>query len=123
MRVPGLIYADEALVAAIRRDAALGQVATAAALPGIVKASFAMLGPRVERLIDALAAGVPSGVGSTGRDRFSAAEVRRGPVRDGAGWAVARGYGEGDELGSLACSALGRLLGCRPHVLESQGKS
>jgi tRNA-splicing ligase RtcB len=42
MRVPGLVYADEALMAAIRRDAALEQVANAAALPGIVKASLAM---------------------------------------------------------------------------------
>src|SRR5262249_25553644 len=42
MRVPGLVYADATLMAAIRRDAALEQVANAATLPGIVKASFAM---------------------------------------------------------------------------------
>src|SRR5262245_20504024 len=42
MRVPGLVYADETLMAAIRHDAALEQVANAAALPGIVKASLAM---------------------------------------------------------------------------------
>jgi tRNA-splicing ligase RtcB (3'-phosphate/5'-hydroxy nucleic acid ligase) len=42
MRVPGLIYADDGLMQAIRRDGSLEQVANAAALPGIVKASFAM---------------------------------------------------------------------------------
>src|SRR5262245_65003621 len=114
MRVPGLVYADESLMAAIHRDAALDQVANAATLPGIVRASFAMpdihqgyglpvggvvataapdgvvspggvgydincgvrllatdlaaadVGPRVTGLIDALAAAVPSGVGSAG---------------------------------------------------------
>src|SRR5206468_5496693 len=42
MRVPGLIYASDELMAAIRRDASLEQVANAATLPGIVKASLAM---------------------------------------------------------------------------------
>jgi tRNA-splicing ligase RtcB (3'-phosphate/5'-hydroxy nucleic acid ligase) len=166
MRVPGLIYADETLMAAIRNDAALEQVANAAALPGIVKASLAMpdihqgyglpvggvvatsgpdgvvspggvgydincgvrllatdlvaadIGPRVERLIDALAAAVPSGVGSSGRDRLSAAEVRRGPVRDGAGWAVARGYGEGVDLGRI--ESHGCLPGADPDAVSTK---
>ena len=166
MRVPGLIYADETLMAAIRQDAALEQVANAAALPGIVKASFAMpdihqgyglpvggvvatggpdgvvspggvgydincgvrllgtdlvaadVGSRLERLIDALAASVPSGVGSTGRDRLSAAEVRRGPVREGAAWAVARGYGEGDELGRI--ESHGCLPGADPDAVSTK---
>ncbi len=42
MRVPGLVYADDALMALIRRDASLEQVANGATLPGIVKASLAM---------------------------------------------------------------------------------
>jgi tRNA-splicing ligase RtcB len=42
MRVPGLVVADEALMAAIRSDASLEQVANGATLPGIVKASLAM---------------------------------------------------------------------------------
>ena len=41
MRVPGVIYADEALVRAMD-DKVPEQVANVAALPGIVKASFAM---------------------------------------------------------------------------------
>ncbi len=42
MRVPGLVLANASLMAQIRRDASLEQVANAATLPGIVKASFAM---------------------------------------------------------------------------------
>ncbi|MGH7264663.1 MAG: RtcB family protein [Candidatus Rokuibacteriota bacterium] len=42
MRVPGLVYADDELMAAIRRDGSLEQVANGATLPGIVKASLAM---------------------------------------------------------------------------------
>lgn len=42
MRVPGLVLASAALMTQIRRDASLEQVANAACLPGIVKASLAM---------------------------------------------------------------------------------
>ncbi len=42
MRVPGRIYADERLMAAIVRDNSFRQVANAATLPGIVGASLAM---------------------------------------------------------------------------------
>ncbi|MBI3332933.1 MAG: RtcB family protein [Candidatus Omnitrophica bacterium] len=42
MRVPGLIFADEKLMASILQDKSLEQVANVATLPGIVKASMAM---------------------------------------------------------------------------------
>jgi tRNA-splicing ligase RtcB len=42
MRVSGLVYADEGLLAHIRKDKALEQVANVATMPGIVKASIAM---------------------------------------------------------------------------------
>ncbi len=42
MRVPGLIFADEQLLADMLKDKALEQVANVAMLPGIVKASMAM---------------------------------------------------------------------------------
>jgi tRNA-splicing ligase RtcB len=42
MRVPGLVVADEPLMAAIRSDASLEQLANGATLPGIVKAALAM---------------------------------------------------------------------------------
>src|SRR5256712_647330 len=42
MRVPGLIVADEHLIASIRSDASLEQLANGATLPGIVRAALAM---------------------------------------------------------------------------------
>jgi len=42
MRVDGLVFADERLMAAIRRDPCLEQVRNVAHLPGIVGASIAM---------------------------------------------------------------------------------
>src|SRR5947199_8141337 len=42
MRVPGLIVADEHLIASIRSDASLEQLANGATLPGIVRAAYAM---------------------------------------------------------------------------------
>ncbi|MDI6740648.1 MAG: RtcB family protein, partial [Candidatus Edwardsbacteria bacterium] len=42
MRVDGIVYADAALLEAIRRDNSLQQVANVACLPGIVRASLAM---------------------------------------------------------------------------------
>ena len=166
MRVPGLIYADETLMAAIQHDLALEQVANAAALPGIVKASLAMpdihqgyglpvggvvatdvddgvvspggvgydincgvrllrtdlvaaeVRPRMERLIDALAQAIPSGVGSTGRVSLSAAETRRGPAREGARWTVARGYGDAEELGRM--ESHGHLPGADPDSVSAK---
>ncbi|HXG17340.1 MAG TPA: RtcB family protein, partial [Calidithermus sp.] len=42
MRVPALVVADEALMAHIRTEASLEQLANGATLPGIVKAALAM---------------------------------------------------------------------------------
>lgn len=42
MQVPGIIYAKESMIKNIERDQSLEQVANAATLPGIVKASLAM---------------------------------------------------------------------------------
>jgi tRNA-splicing ligase RtcB len=42
MRVPGIVFADDALMDAIREDHSLEQVANTATLPGIVRAAFAM---------------------------------------------------------------------------------
>src|SRR5437867_13407601 len=114
MRVPGLIVADEHLIASIRSDASLEQLANGATLPGIVRAALAMpdihqgyglpvggvvatdaehgvISPgaigfdincgvrllttplaaadivaRMERLVDALYAAIPTGVGARG---------------------------------------------------------
>ncbi len=42
MRVPGIIYAKESMIKAIEKDQSVEQVANAATLPGIIKASLAM---------------------------------------------------------------------------------
>jgi len=42
MLVDGIVYADEAMIAEIRHDQSLQQVANVAHLPGIVRASLAM---------------------------------------------------------------------------------
>ncbi len=42
MRVPGLVYADEAMLGAIKEEQSLEQVANVAFLPGIVGCSLAM---------------------------------------------------------------------------------
>ncbi len=53
--------------------------------------------PRLERLIDTLALRVPAGVGRRGFVRLTADEFE--PVlREGAGWAVKRGYGVPEDL-------------------------
>jgi tRNA-splicing ligase RtcB len=166
MRVPGLVYADDTLMAAIQQDAALEQVVNAATLPGIVKASLAMpdihqgyglpvggvvatdmddgvvspggvgydincgvrllttdlvaaeVSDGVERMVDALVRAVPSGVGSTGRVALTAKELRRGPVREGAGWAVSRGYGEGNDL--VRMESHGRLPSADPDAVSEK---
>src|SRR5262249_17997823 len=54
--------------------------------------------PRLDALVSALAQAVPSGVGSRGRVTLSTREEQRGPLQDGARWAMAHGFGEADDL-------------------------
>ena len=164
MRVPGLVYADDELMASIRRDGSLEQVANAAALPGIVKASLGMpdihqgyglpvggvvatdvaegvispggvgydincgvrllrtnltrveVAPSLARVMDALAEAIPSGVGVRGQVRLSPADERRGPVRDGAGWAVRQGFGDSEDLTRI--ESHGVLPGADPDAVS-----
>jgi len=164
MRVPGLVYADDELMTAIRRDGSLEQVANAATLPGIVKASLAMpdihqgyglpvggvvatdvtggvispggvgydincgvrlvrtnltrteIAAKLSRLMDALAQAIPSGVGSRGPVRLSVAEERRGPVVEGARWAVRQGFGDADDLARI--ESAGTLPGAAPDAVS-----
>jgi tRNA-splicing ligase RtcB len=167
MRVPGLVYADDELLEAIRRDGSLEQVANGATLPGIVRASLAMpdihqgyglpvggvvatdveaggvvspggvgydincgvrlvatalngpdVATRLPAVADALARAVPSGVGASGRFRLSPAEIRRGPGRDGAGWAVRQGFGEPGDLARTESG--GRLEGADPEAVSAK---
>ncbi len=140
MRVPGMIFASEALIRDMD-DKVYEQVVNVATLPGIEVASFAMpdahwgygfpiggvaafdpkqggvisaggvgfdiscgvrtlltglrreqVDPVKTALADSLFRAVPAGVGSTGRLRLSPPEMDA-MLRDGARWAVGRGYG------------------------------
>ncbi|HZV51115.1 MAG TPA: RtcB family protein [Candidatus Dormibacteraeota bacterium] len=94
MRVPGVVFAAEALLPALQGDQSLQQVVNVATLPGIVRASFAMpdihwgygfpIGGVAATDVDADGVVSPGGVGfdiSCGVrllvSRLSAAEVRR----------------------------------------------
>ncbi|MGH7308118.1 MAG: RtcB family protein [Candidatus Rokuibacteriota bacterium] len=164
MRVPALVVADEPLMARIRTDASLEQLANGATLPGIVKAALAMpdihqgyglpvggvvatdaergvvspgaigfdinCGVRLLRtdldvealhaslptLVDALYAGIPTGVGSKSPVALSAGELGRA-MTGGAAWAVERGWGDREDLQHLESG--GALPGADPeHVSE-----
>jgi tRNA-splicing ligase RtcB len=125
MRTEGLVYADERMMAVIRKDASLEQVANVACLPGIVGRSLAMpdihwgyggydincgvrllrseldaaeIRDQIPTLVEALFKNIPSGVGSRRKDlRLSAHEMDSVLVK-GAGWAVSRGYGSQEDL-------------------------
>ncbi|MBI2872240.1 MAG: RtcB family protein [Chloroflexi bacterium] len=145
MRVPGIIFASDAMVRRIGQDQSLDQVANVAFLPGIVLASFGMpdihwgygfpvggvaatrvrdgvvspggvgfdincgvrllrtslteeeVRPRLEELVSALFADIPTGVGAAGKLKVGVKELDK-VMTQGARWAVANGYGEPDDL-------------------------
>ena len=74
-------------------------------------------GEHVEKLVDALFATVPSGVGSTGTIRLSPAEERQVLAR-GAAWAVEHGYGWAGDLEHT--EARGALPGADPDKLTKR---
>src|SRR5262249_3045663 len=49
---------------------------------------------------------------------LTAAELRRGPAREGAAWAVTRGYGEGPDLSRM--ESHGRLPGADPDAVSTK---
>ena len=167
MRVPGLVVADERLIAAIKSDASLEQLANGATLPGIVKAALAMpdihqgyglpvggvvatdaehgvvspgaigfdiscgvrllrtaldaaeIGDRMERLVDALYAAVPTGVGSRSSLSLDAKTLDEVMAR-GAAWAVERGYGRGEDLARIESE--GRIPGADPARVSDRAR-
>ena len=167
MRVPGLVVADERLIASIRSDAALEQLANGATLPGIVRAALAMpdihqgyglpvggvvatdavhgvispgaigfdincgvrlvkssvdavdIAARMERLVDALYAAIPTGVGSRGALTLDARTLDEVLAR-GAAWAVERGYGVPDDLERIESG--GCLDGADPGKVSDRAR-
>jgi tRNA-splicing ligase RtcB len=167
MRVPGVIYADEALIEEMD-DKVYEQVANVATLPGIVAGSFAMpdahwgygfpiggvaafdaaeggvvsaggvgfdiscgvrlLRTGVERaaveavqreLADMLFDEIPAGVGSKGSITLDAEEMDA-MLAGGAGWAVARGWGEDRDLERIEEG--GTMSGARPDWVSERAR-
>ena len=167
MRVPARVVADEALIAHLRSDASLQQLANGATLPGIVRHALAMpdihqgyglpvggvvatdaergvvspgaigfdincgvrllrteldraeLAPRLDRLIDALYAAIPTGVGGKSHLALRPRELDEAMAR-GAGWAVGRGYGVDDDTRHIESD--GALEGADPEQVSARAR-
>ena len=169
MRTEGLIYADEAMMKDIRKDASLEQVANVACLPGIVGRSMAMpdihwgygfpiggvaafdvkegvISPggvgydincgvrllrtdleahqvrdKISDLVEALFGNVPCGIGSRRKDLRLSGGQMDAVLKDGARWAVSRGYGSENDLAHIEDG--GCIAGADPaHVSEKAQK-
>ncbi|MBI4798127.1 MAG: RtcB family protein [Desulfarculus sp.] len=76
-----------------------------------------LTGQPLTRLIDALAAGVPAGVGEGGPQRLGDPDLRR-VMELGAAWAVGRGWGSPADL--EFCEAGGALQGADPDAVSQR---
>jgi tRNA-splicing ligase RtcB len=74
---------------------------------------------RKAQLADALFAGIPAGVGSTGGIRLGEAEMDA-MLEGGASWAVTRGYGDAADLERI--EEHGRMEGARPDCVSDKAK-
>ena len=167
MRVPGLIYASEALLSHIWEENAFEQVANVAFLPGIVGHSLAMpdihwgygfpiggvaatglddgvvspggvgfdincgvrvmrtnlteaeVRPKIDRITTEIFHNVPSGLGTKGKLRVNDRELTEVMVK-GSKWAVARGYGEPDDVKTTEES--GCIKGADPEKVSSRAR-
>ncbi len=181
----GIVFASEKMLASIRNDESLKQVANVATLPGIVKASYAMpdihwgygfciggvaafdinegvvspggvgydiscsvrllrteltlneVRPRIHDLMPLLFREIPTGIGSHRYDKLSQDEEKL-VLKNGARWAVERGFGteadldkiedrgllRGGDISLVSAKALARgrdqlgTLGSGNHFLE-----
>jgi tRNA-splicing ligase RtcB len=75
--------------------------------------------PLVKQLADQLFRDVPSGLGSHGRRRETAAQLENA-LRDGARWAVSNGMGIADDL--EVCESGGALEGADPTAVSERAK-
>ena len=142
MRVPGVVFASERLLAAVSEDRSLEQVANVATLPGIVTASYAMpdmhlgygfpIGGVAATAVDDDGVVSPGGVGfdiSCGvrllASPFDAPAVRRrlGPLMDALAAAVPSGAGPGGVHRRATGAELERILleGARVPVSLGHG--
>ncbi|MBN2413890.1 RtcB family protein [candidate division KSB1 bacterium] len=70
---------------------------------------------KITHIVDALFASIPSGVGSTGPVRLSAADEKK-VLTEGAHWAVANGYGDREDLDKI--EETGRMPGAVPDYVS-----
>jgi tRNA-splicing ligase RtcB len=80
---------------------------------------YAQAEPHLSDLASALYANCPSGVGVKGSLRLTAKELDA-VCREGAGWAVRRGYGRGDDLPRTEQG--GRIDGADPSTVSQRAK-
>jgi tRNA-splicing ligase RtcB (3'-phosphate/5'-hydroxy nucleic acid ligase) len=167
MRVPGVIYASRELLPDLAADKSAAQVASAATLPGIVRASYAMpdvhwgygfpiggvaatdvedggvvspggvgfdiscgvrllvsgldageLRPRLGRLMDALDAAIPRGMGGGAVWRLRGLGQLDEILLGGAGYAVGQGHGVPGDL--EYCEDGGALPGADPARVSAR---
>lgn len=79
------------------------------------------LAPQIPRLADALYANIPSGVGSHRRDLRLTEQEIDGVLKDGAAWAVSRGFGERADLERL--EERGAIPWADPAAVSDHAKS
>ncbi len=75
------------------------------------------LAPEVERLVSALYAGIPTGVGGQGPVRLDVPRLKQ-VLERGAAWAVEQGYGEPDDPGRIESE--GRIPGASADDVSAQ---
>ena len=75
--------------------------------------------PRVRALVDGLYAKIPTGVGSAATVTLTAADLTA-VMQEGAAWAVARGYGDRDDLANIESG--GQLPGARPDAVSAHAR-
>jgi len=79
----------------------------------------AEVAPRVRELVDALYASIPTGVGAAATVSLTPRDLTA-VMQDGAAWAVARGYGQPDDLSCIESD--GRLPGARPDAVSAHAR-
>jgi tRNA-splicing ligase RtcB len=82
-------------------------------------ATFAAIEPHLEKLANAIAREVPSGVGRGGRVKLKAADLDL-VLRDGAARAVAMGHGTDADLRQI--ESMGRLDGADPDAVSPEAR-
>jgi len=73
--------------------------------------------PKLRQLLSALFNNIPCGVGSTSKLKLSTSELKK-VVREGAKWAVAKGFGEEEDL--ERCEDHGCMQGADPEKISMQ---